>query len=359
MITILTAGTHVETHYTLFPFLIYRGTNRFAITRDGDDALRRGASRTGRSSALVILAKWYEAQPETEQNRWFERFRDLFDRIVFVDDSDSPHSKHYSLLSVIDLFYQKQLLRDRSQYETEFTGNRLFCDYYAREYGLANDTDERYPRITDPSQRKKLRVLWNLGYGQYPLFRTPKKAMERVFTFVAGYRGIRPLLTRPRFRPFEALSTGKCHARFGAGGYRPLVAYQRKLFLDRVTDDPLFLSGRVPRAEYDRELRSVQAVLSPFGWGELCYRDFEAFIGGNVLIKPDVSHLETWPDVFTADQTYVSVKWNGSDLVDRTHEVLSNQQEMKRISATAQNAYRSAFEKIDERVDLFCEEVLA
>ena len=25
-------------------------------------------------------------------------------------------------------------------------------------------------------------------------------------------------------------------------------------------------------------------MLSPFGWGEICYRDFEATLGGNLLL---------------------------------------------------------------------------
>ena len=31
--------------------------------------------------------------------------------------------------------------------------------------------------------------------------------------------------------------------------------------------------------------------MSPFGFGEICYRDFEAMLNGACLIKPDVSHL--------------------------------------------------------------------
>jgi hypothetical protein len=359
MITIVTSGTHVETHYTLFPFLIYGGSQRFTITNDGNKALQRAGRGKNRSRALVILTKWYEAQPETERRRWLKTFRETFDRVVFVDDSDSPHSKHYDLLPEVDLFYQKQLLIDRAMYEQEFIGNRMFCDYYAREFNLDNDTDERYPTIPDPTERDKLRVLWNLGYGQYPLFRTPKKAIEKLLTTLFGYRGVKPLLTQPRFRSPTKLDLPKCHARFGAGGYRPLIAYQRELFLRLVAGDQLFLSGRVPRSEYDSELRSVQAVLSPFGWGELCYRDFEAIIGGNVLIKPDVGHIETWPNVFFPGETYVSIGWNGSDLIERTHAALENPSEMRRISLAAQDAYRSAFDRIDERVDLFYEEVLA
>ena len=32
-------------------------------------------------------------------------------------------------------------------------------------------------------------------------------------------------------------------------------------------------------------------MLSPFGWGEICYRDFEAALNGMLLIKPDMNTL--------------------------------------------------------------------
>ena len=41
-------------------------------------------------------------------------------------------------------------------------------------------------------------------------------------------------------------------------------------------------------------MSSAKFGLSPFGWGEIGARDFEIFINGSLLIKPDMSHLETY-----------------------------------------------------------------
>ena len=54
-------------------------------------------------------------------------------------------------------------------------------------------------------------------------------------------------------------------------------------------------------------------MLSPFGWGELCLRDYEAVLGGALLLKPDMSHLETWPDVFVPHDTYAPFDWDATD----------------------------------------------
>ena len=48
--------------------------------------------------------------------------------------------------------------------------------------------------------------------------------------------------------------------------------------------------------------------LSPFGMGELCYRDLELIQWGCLLIKPDIGKDITEPDFFKPMETYVPVK---------------------------------------------------
>ena len=33
---------------------------------------------------------------------------------------------------------------------------------------------------------------------------------------------------------------------------------------------------------------------SPFGWGELGVRDYEIILGGSLLVKPRMDHMQTW-----------------------------------------------------------------
>ena len=71
--------------------------------------------------------------------------------------------------------------------------------------------------------------------------------------------------------------------------------------------------GHKTKREFTKETFTAYGLLSPFGWGEICYRDFEAAIGGSMLIKPDMSHLSTWPNIYASDM-YKSLKWDFSDL---------------------------------------------
>ena len=94
---------------------------------------------------------------------------------------------------------------------------------------------------------------------------------------------------------------------------------------------------RVTTEEYYREMISSKICVSPFGYGEICWRDFEAIICGCLLVKPDISHVETNPDVFRPYETYVPVKWDFSDLEEKCTHYLMDGRERERIVVQAFN----------------------
>jgi len=61
-----------------------------------------------------------------------------------------------------------------------------------------------------------------------------------------------------------------------------------------------------------------------------------------VLIKPDMDHLETWPDVYRKNETYVSIKWDISDLEEKLSEVVTHYMQYKSIVRNAQRIYKNA-----------------
>lgn len=81
------------------------------------------------------------------------------------------------------------------------------------------------------------------------------------------------------------------------------------------------LCGRLQRPDvYRQSLIESRAVLSPFGWGEACYRDYEAWILGCVLIKPECDYVLGWPDMYRANETYLPCRFdlaNVPELVER------------------------------------------
>ncbi|MCB1356728.1 MAG: glycosyltransferase family 1 protein [Maritimibacter sp.] len=55
-----------------------------------------------------------------------------------------------------------------------------------------------------------------------------------------------------------------------------------------------------------------------------------------MLLKQDMSHVETLPDVFVADETYVPVRWDLADFEDKVRGLLADPD---RCAQIAQNAH--------------------
>lgn len=73
-------------------------------------------------------------------------------------------------------------------------------------------------------------------------------------------------------------------------------------------------AGKVPLQEYYNLMSRSKIVIAPFGYGEIAPRDLESAMVGSILLKPDMSHISTIPDIFIPGLTYVSLQWNYVDL---------------------------------------------
>ena len=84
------------------------------------------------------------------------------------------------------------------------------------------------------------------------------------------------------------------------------------------------VEGRhVPIEEYYNLMSRAKIIIAPFGYGEIAPRDIEAASLGAVLIKPDMTHINTIPNVYKSGQTFVNCAWDFSDLNANIEMVLS------------------------------------
>lgn len=73
--------------------------------------------------------------------------------------------------------------------------------------------------------------------------------------------------------------------------------------------------GRPMRpTSYLESMLISRTVVSPYGWGEACHRDYEAMLLGALVIKPSMEHVVAWPEVFRRGETYVACEPDFSDV---------------------------------------------
>lgn len=101
---------------------------------------------------------------------------------------------------------------------------------------------------------------------------------------------------------------------------------------------------RVSIEEYYNRISSSKIILAPYGYGEMAPRDIESAMFGAILIKPDMSYLDTAPSIFEDGVTYIACKHDFSDLQEKIDMVLGN---YEKFSYIIDNMRRRLIEKMN------------
>jgi hypothetical protein len=292
----------------LFPLIVWRQELRQAGLHVR--FFHRSTTEATDCDVLLVDSKFHRDRWARERDAVLGEFARMVEkcRVVYCDTTDSSGSLLTDLLRLVHGYAKSQLLRDRAAYLKPMYGLRPFTDYYYRDHGVIDESPEWSPPVAEPALLDKLRVSWNSGLADYSLQGPSKMAIyERL--------PLRALLHFPK--PSKRASTARhqdASCRFGTDYPRATVAFQRRAIRQK-------LAGRIDtqklsRRQYFDELENSKLVVSPFGYGEITLKDFEVFLTGGLLLKPDMSHMETWPDLFRAGETMLAHRWDLSDFED-------------------------------------------
>ena len=250
-----------------------------------------------------------------------DHLRQVSRQLVFFDTSPSASRFQTRLLTVCDKYLKQSLMRDAALI------NGLLLSS-----GVASGVDCLV--------RDKIRLSWNVGFGLYPRTVATKRLPPVLERFFGVRHCLRPWPSRPK-KIVSRVKKPVLHARFSVSDKS---REQLMLAARRMGHDALV--GKVGRLQYNREIREVHSVLSPYGASEVCYRDFEAAQYGAVMLKPKMSHLITWPDIYQDDQ-FMQIETDGSDLESVFEASLRSG---KNYPGNAFLAIDEAYKQIDQRV---------
>jgi hypothetical protein len=238
--------------------------------------------------------------------------------VIYFDGDDDICVKYPQILAYVDLYVKKHLFADRDNYLKTYVGKSNLTDYVHKRFGLSF-ADDPYATETQPvdkNQIPKIVAGWNLALDS----------------------NILALHTRVRDSPPAAERTVDVMFRGAVpGNWLKFLRQDIAPALQRLGSSCRVITptARVDREEYYREMMRSNICLSPFGYGEICWRDFEAILCGSLIVKPDMAHVHTSPNIFQPDSTYVPVRWDYSDLEERCIYYLKHPDERRRITSTA------------------------
>jgi hypothetical protein len=239
-------------------------------------------------------------------------------KLIYFDGDDDVCVQWTGLLELVDLYVKKSVFSNPEQYRKRFVGKTNLTDYVAGVNGrsFADNIHPHSGPVPD-SQLSKIVPGYSIALDDiiFDLYRnsSPASPAEKTVDVVC-----RASATPDNWIYPLRGTVGEALMPLVKAGYNVLLPGQR------VTPDV-----------YYQEMRSSRICVSPFGYGELCWRDFEAVLCGCLLVKPDVSHLRTEPDIFIPGETYVPIRWDFSDLAEVCARYLADGEARNRIAARA------------------------
>ncbi|MCL2805225.1 MAG: glycosyltransferase [Treponema sp.] len=303
---------------------------------------------------------------QSDELEILKKLRDKYKTIIYFCGQPEAGTNRLDVLPFADILFYKSVFSDFNNYKKNLYGKNLFADFYHKNNGITDNPEYINKDIITEEDLKKIKLSWNIGVGTYPRWNFPQRlgtiSARANMPVIGQFIGGKPL-NRVSFPGCAKINKNiftnnrniNVHARIDPVTC-PSIAYQRVLFLNIISNlkrdrQILFLTGTVAQKQYYKELVNSKIVLSPFGWGEVCFRDFEAIISGALLLKPDMSHLVTWPDIYLPYETYIPLKWDGSDLLEKTEYYLNNEKERIRITQNAYNHYSDELSALERRFE--------
>jgi hypothetical protein len=202
-------------------------------------------------------------------------------RILLIERQDSAGIGCRALLKHphVKTLLKMYCYSDLSVHNGPATGGRIFLDSMDRQI--------QTPEIT-PEDFAKIQPGFNFMHYDY---------LNQLFELLKNVQ-IKPISERK----IDLFFAGTVE--YGDSIAGKLITEHRKKCVENILEcgnqglNVIAEPGRVyPYNQYIQHLLDSKVILSPFGWGEFCYRDYEAILCGCIVIKPWFEKCLQIPDI--------------------------------------------------------------
>ena len=242
-----------------------------------------------------------------------ERLHEIDGRYMLYDGSDSP-----SILGSYEVFENsnaERLIKNQMYAKDVYNipsplGKEWWNMYAGREDKISHDV-KRYDDIVLSS--------YNLGYYHPHYLQFANHEVKKEHDVFAVYQ-----------------ADHKENYDFGIRNDLYYSRHRKRSLdeLDKLDGTYNVVSNRLLPEDYNIALMKSKCAVSPFGMGEICFRDFETWNMGCILIKPFMDNVITYPNPYIDRETYFACNNNWDDLNDIIDVVLSlNNNEVKDINS--------------------------
>jgi len=333
-VNILTTNNFIS-YYFFYPLLVNkRRLRELNIILKYYEKVREGIYDC---DAILLDSKYFTKLWNNRENvlSLLKRIKKECAKVIWLDMTASTGTTHFQVLPYVDMYWKKQLLKDLSLYEKNYKGERIYTDYYMNRFNLSG-YDADCSHTLKLEDHRKLSLSWNIGLGPYStnlkvsnIFRLIPWKIKSRYSFKYSQKSILPSTHCKRLICFRG------NAKYS----KEALSFQRVKIIEKLKLRSIE-TEQLSYRKYLKEIKNSLIAVSPFGYGEICYRDFEIIFAGTLLFKPSMEHLRTYPDIYVKNKTYVPFEWDFRDFDEKIDYLINNPDPVKEISATAIDRYK-------------------
>ena len=363
----------LEVFHSLIPFIfLANDTNNYDIQFID---YQRSELHKLSGDIIILIRKFHKLDIRENRNisnmiNYVKKLKNNFSKVIYFDDSAAISHILFFIVPYVDSYWVRGLFKDTNLYSKSFYGGRSFSDYYNKMYNIKDKDTYLSPKISGPFPNN-IKIAWNIGIGCYPT--ANKKIINYYYSNIRKISCSLAMLSNIKILSFIVekyikemtnvlskdinLADKKelISARFSSRGYYNSIGFHRELAIKKILNNKLFIKGKTSKWNYIKECNSIFGMLSPFGWGEICYRDFESAIGGNLLIKPNMDHINTWPNIYRND-CYFKLDWDYNN-IDEINEIITSENRIIECVRNSRKIYLDSLNECKERLEKLISEL--
>lgn len=290
-------------------------------------------ARTTDCDILLFDSKYFKEM-------WSQNYEDTLEQVALIanktkliwcDQADSTGTLLGQVLPYVHRYAKAQLLVETDEYTKPHYASRIYTDHYHRKFGVEDEIPFMKNIVKEKSDLHKLCVSWNSGLMNYGW----------ISPYIQRIRNRIPLNFLLYFaKPSQIANSERTvdvTCRMGISYPRETVCYQRKEI--RKLLQKYVKTNKLSRHDYLLELANNKICVSPYGLGEITLKDFECFLAGAMLLKPNMDHMNTWPNFYEKNLTYIAHSWDLEDIEEKIDTLLNNNSHRTAIAQKGQERY--------------------
>lgn len=279
-----------------------------------------------------------------------KKIYDINNNIYWFDMRDSAGTTQFEVLPFVKKYIKKQLYKDQEVYFKNLYGGRYYTDFYHNRFNV-KDYQNYIQTKLNRKFIQKVTLGWNIGvaqifdYSKYSRFDYWKEYLKFKYFNKKNFE-MALNFNNNNYNKTDIVCLMNKNFK------RETVAYQRKKlhqFIDKSKFKNCIYNQRFNKKDYLKILKNSKVSLGSYGWGEVCYREFEAIRCGASFITADMSNIDTWPNIYKKNETYLPYSLDFSDITDVINEILNNHKLREKLIKNSQEILRSTHNSIGKR----------